>query len=93
MDTGSSSTTLLNSNLTSFGTTATSITFGLDVTGTSLQGASSIGLHWGMTCGNDTIEGAYDVPEPASIIMILLGLVCLFSFTQRRRLTATSNVS
>ena len=84
---------LLAGNLTSFSTTANSITFGLDVSGTSLQGASSIGIHWAMTCGNDTIEGAYDVPEPASIILMLLGVAFLFGIAQRRRLPATSAIS
>lgn len=95
VDTGSSYASLLG-NLTSFSNTANSITFGLDISGTSLQGASSIGIHWGMTCGNDTIEGAYDVPsvpEPASIILMLLGVAFLFGIAQRRKLPATSAVS
>ncbi len=92
VDTASLTTTAL-ANLTSFSNDASSITFGLDVSGTSLLGASSIGIHWGMTCGNDTIEGAYNVPEPATIVLMLLGIAFIFGVAQRRRLPATSTIS
>ena len=80
-------------NLTLFSTTANSITFSLDTTGTSLANASSIGIHWGMTCGNDTIEGEYNipsVPEPATVMLMLLGLACLLSAGMRRKNLAAS---
>ena len=52
------------------------VTYVVDLAGTALANASSIGLHWNMTCGNDTIEGQYSVPvpEPASFFIMLLGV-------------------
>ena len=54
------------------------VTYVVDLAGTALANASSIGLHWNMTCGNDTIEGQYNVPvnvpEHASFFIMLLGL-------------------
>lgn len=32
-------------------------------------------LRWGITCGKDTIEVAYAVPEPAILELIATGLV------------------
>lgn len=53
------------------------IKFIVDISGTALEGASAIGIHWAMTCGNDTIEGEYRVPEPTTIVLMLIGLICL----------------
>lgn len=39
-----------------------------------LQGGETIGLKWGMSCANDTIEGAVAVPAPEPGTMVLLGL-------------------
>lgn len=75
---------LLSNTATFDANTYGAITFILDIAGTDLAGADSIGLHWAMTCGNDTIEGAYSVPEPATIVLMLLGLICL-TFTGYRR--------
>lgn len=50
------------------------IKFTIDLTGTALIGSSEIALHWGMTCGNDTIEGAYAVPEPGILAILMSGL-------------------
>ena len=46
--------------------------FLIDLTGTDLLLSDEIALHWGFTCANDVIEGAYSVPEPG--IMNLLGI-------------------
>lgn len=61
------------------------LSFSFDVGNTLLAGAGTIGLHWAMSCGNDTLEGAYQfpilppppnigVPEPTSLMLALLGL-------------------
>ena len=51
------------------------ISFSIDLAGTTLLNGDEIALHWGMTCGNDTIEGAYAVPEPAILALLAIGLV------------------
>ena len=56
-------------------TTVNRVNFEIDLTGTALAGSKTIALHWGMTCGNDTIEGEYSVPEPAILGLLALGLV------------------
>lgn len=40
-------------------------------------GVSTYGLHWGMTCGNDVIEGAAPVPEPSAMLLFGTGLMGL----------------
>lgn len=58
-------------------TSAGKINFEIDLTGTSLLNSSEIAFHWGMTCGNDVIEGRLNtqkVPEPTALGLILLGL-------------------
>lgn len=66
-----------------------SLSFILDVTGTDLATSNNIALHWGMTCGNDVIEGAAAlgfvsdtaaVPAPFAILMIGAGLIGLAGF-------------
>ncbi len=64
--------------------TAGSINFLIDLTGTALEGSDTIALHWGMTCGNDTIEGEYSVPEPAMLGLLALGLIGI-GFSQRKK--------
>lgn len=59
----------------SWNITAGKVNFLIDLTGTSLANNSSIAAHWGMTCGNDTIEGEYSVPEPAILGLLTLGLI------------------
>ena len=56
-------------------TTVNKVNFEIDLTGTALAGSKTIALHWGMTCGNDTIEGEYSVPEPAILGLLALGLI------------------
>lgn len=60
------------------------ISFLIDLTGTSLEGSDTIALHWGMTCGNDVIEGEYSVPEPAILGMLTFGLLGI-AISQRKR--------
>lgn len=60
------------------------INFLIDISGTRLAGSSTIALHWGMTCGNDTIEGEYSVPEPAILGLLALGLIGI-GVSQRKR--------
>jgi len=79
-------------NSAAFVATNTTLTFTLDISGTALQNASNIGLHWTMTCGNDTIEGGYNVPEPATILLMLLGVLCLsVAGFHRRKVVVASN--
>jgi hypothetical protein len=49
-----------------------SLRFVIDLTGTSLLTSDQIAFHWGMTCGNDTIEGI--VPEPGMLALLGIGL-------------------
>jgi hypothetical protein len=51
------------------------IRFEIDLSGTGLANSTNLALHWGMTCGNDTIEGEYAVPEPAILGLLTLGLI------------------
>jgi len=69
------------------------VTFVVDLAGTALASASSIGLHWDMTCGNDTIEGQYTVPVPgpATFSLMLLGLGAFgLRFSRNRSRAATA---
>ena len=55
--------------------TVNKVNFEIDLTGTTLLDGNNIALHWGMTCGNDIIEGQYTVPEPAILGLLALGLI------------------
>lgn len=60
-----------------------------DITGTTLATADQIALRWAMTCANDIIEVVTDfaskggkttsVPEPSSILLMLMGFAGLYS--------------
>lgn len=45
--------------------------------GLSSQGSTEIGLRWTMTCANDIVEGAANVPEPGTLALLSLGLLGL----------------
>ena len=57
-------------------------------TGGAFSGAEELGLHWGMTCGNDIIEGGVGVnavPEPATMSLLGIGALCMYGFGLRRK--------
>ena len=53
------------------------VNFMIDLTGTALASSKTIALHWGMTCGNDVIEGQYtrSVPAPGILSLMLTGFI------------------
>lgn len=50
------------------------VSFDIDLAGTGLLSGSELAFHWGMTCGNDVIEGSVAVPEPPALALLMLGL-------------------
>jgi hypothetical protein len=81
------SSTVQNTGITGTWTVAadSSVTFTLDVGSSTLGQYTTLALHWGETCGNDVIEGATQVPEPATIALLFLGLAG-FAVARRRKL-------
>ena len=78
VDTANGNVTAIAGN-SSWSISAGKVNFLIDLTGTSLLNSSSVAMHWGMTCGNDTIEGQLlgtprRLPEPAVISLLLAGL-------------------
>lgn len=71
--------------------TGNSLTYYLDLTtvsGTTLadlfKNDGELGVHWGMTCGNDVIEGVGTVPEPATMILFGTGILGLAGISRRK---------
>lgn len=48
---------------------------------------STYGLHWGMTCGNDVVEGTAPVPEPSAMLLFGTGLMGLGGILRRKMQT------
>jgi len=71
------------------------LTMTFDISGTSLMGAAQLALRWQMTCANDIIEvvtnfksgnsGSTPVPEPGTLMLMLLAGVGLFAARQKKR--------
>ncbi len=53
------------------------VNFLIDLTGTDLLLGDEIALHWGFTCANDVIEGAYSVPEPNILALLGIGFLAI----------------
>jgi hypothetical protein len=73
VDTSSNGVSAVNNG--TWSTSAGEVNFLIDLTGTALENSKYIALHWGMTCANDIIEGQYEVPEPAILGLLAMGLI------------------
>jgi hypothetical protein len=68
-------------------TAGSELVFSIDAAGSALANYSTIAMHWGETCQNDVIEGATDVPEPASLALFALGLLGVAGARKRKQQT------
>ncbi len=53
------------------------IDYSISMASLGVSSGSNIGLKWGMTCANDTIEGVVAVAEPVSVLLFGVGLLGL----------------
>ena len=69
-------------------TTTNKVNFEINLSGTTLLNGllnrGELALHWGMTCGNDTIEGKY-VLEPAILGLLAIGLIGIGISASKRK--------
>lgn len=82
-------TPITGSSSWSIDTSSSRVNFMIDLTGTDLLLGDEIALHWGFTCANDVIEGAYSVPEPGILALLSIGLVGITGISTARRKTVT----
>ena len=73
---------LIESATYNYDAAGNSLTFGFN---TGDMDWDAVGLHWTMKCGNDVVEGAAPVPEPATMLLLGSGLVGLAGFRRKFR--------
>ncbi len=80
---------IVDTGLWSVDTNNNTVNFSIDLAGTTgLLGASNMGIHWGMTCANDVIEGGVStVPVPAAAWLFGSGLLGLVGVARRKKVS------